>query len=220
MEGRRILDGVVIATETIHSMESSKEKAMFIKLDMAKTYDRVFSSFLLKILRSFGFAEEWSQWVMSCITSTSFSVLINGDHTELFGATRGLHQGDPLSPYLFILLVEGLGRLIKHNVGLGSIQGWSWGNDLQPQSHLHFVEDTTLMGLARIREATNLRKVLDVYLVASGQLINEDKSSILFFNTPGAIQRRIALILRFQVGTLPMTYLGIPISPGNPPRES
>lgn len=83
-----------------------------------------------------------------------------------------------------------------------------------------FVEGTTLMGLAQINEATNLHKVLDVYLAASGQMINEDKSSILFFNTPKSIQRRIALILRFQVGSLPLTYLGIPISPGNPPRES
>lgn len=76
------------------------------------------------------------------------------------------------------------------------------------------------MGLTQIREATNLWKVLDVYLAALSQLINEDTSSILFFNTPGAIQRRIALILRFQVGTFPLTYLGIPISPSNPPRES
>lgn len=131
VEGHQILDGVVITIETIHSMATSKEKAMFIKLDMAKAYDRVQWSFLQKILRAFGFADEWIQWVLSCVTSTSFSVLINGDHTELFGASRGLCQGDPLSPYLFILLAEGLGRLIKHNVGRGSIQGWRWGNDLQ-----------------------------------------------------------------------------------------
>lgn len=184
VEGRQILDGVVIATETINSIASSKVKAMFIKLDMAKAYDRVWWSFVQKILRAFGFADEWVQWVMSCVTSTSFSRLINSDHTELFGAFRGLRQGDPLSPYLFILLAEGLGRMIKHNVGLGIIQGWKWGNDLQPQSHLQFVDDTTLMGLAWVREATNLHKVLDVYLAALGQLINEDKSSILFFNTP------------------------------------
>jgi len=62
--------------------------------------------------------------------------------------------------------------------------------------------------------------VLDVYLVASGQLINEDKSSIFFFNTPGPIQRRITHILRFQIGVLPLTYLGIPISIGRLPRDS
>lgn len=61
---------------------------------------------------------------MSCVNSTSFSILINGEHSNLFGASRGLRQGDSLSPYLFLLLVEGLGRLIKRNVEEGFIQGW------------------------------------------------------------------------------------------------
>ena len=87
------------------------------------------------------------------------------------------------------------------------------------QSHLQFVDDTALMGMATIREASNIRKVLDVYLAASGQLINEGKSSIFFFNTPLSIQRRIARILRFQIGSLPLLYLGIPISGGRQSRE-
>lgn len=90
VEGQQILDGVVIATETIHSMATSKEKAMFIKLDLAKAYDRVRWSFLQKVLGAFGFATEWIQWVMSCVSSTSLSMLINGDHNKLFGASRGL----------------------------------------------------------------------------------------------------------------------------------
>lgn len=81
------------------------------------------------------------------------------------------------------------------------------------------MDDTTLMGVATIIEAINLRKVLDVYLAASGQLTNEDKSSIFFFNTPRPIQLRIDHILRFQVGSLPLTYLGIPLSTSNPLRE-
>ena len=218
--GRQILDGIVIATEVIHSMAKSKEKAMFIKLDMAKAYDRVRWSFLQRVLSAFGFAQEWIQWVWSCVMSVSFSVLINGSHSELFGASRGLRQGDPLSPYLFILLVEGLGRWIKQNVGSGYIQGWRWGGTLPPQTHLQFVDDTALMGMATMREAYNLRRVLDVYLAASGQQINEGKSSIYFFNTPGPIQQRIAHTLRFQIGDLPLKYLGIPISMSRLPKES
>lgn len=79
----------------------------------------------------------------------------------------------------------------------GLIQGWVWGNGLLPQSHLQFVDDTALMGMAKVREATNLRKALDIYLVTSGQMINEGKSSIFFFNTLRLIQQRIARILRF-----------------------
>ena len=77
-----------------------------------------------------------------------------------------------------------------------------------------------MMGMATIREATNMCNVLDVYLVALGQLINEGKSSIFFFNTPHTIQRRIAHILRFQIGNLPLLYLGIPISAGRQSRDS
>lgn len=82
------------------------------------------------------------------------------------------------------------------------------------------MDDTALMGMAIIREASNMRKVLDVYLAASGQSINEGKSSIFFFNTPNSNQRRIAHILRFQIGDLPLTYLGIPISIGRQSRDS
>ena len=87
VDGRQILDGVVIAMEAIHSMATSKEKAMFIKLDMAKAYDRVSWEFLEKALLAFGFAAEWVDWVFSCVTSSSFSILVNGEPSELFGAS-------------------------------------------------------------------------------------------------------------------------------------
>lgn len=84
------MDGIIIAIEVVHSMETSKEKDMFIKLDMAKVYDRVKWSFLHKVLGAFGFGIEWNRWVMSCITSSSFIVLINSETSELFGASKFL----------------------------------------------------------------------------------------------------------------------------------
>ena len=88
--GRQILDGVVIASEAIHSMATSKEKAMFVKLDLAKAYDQVSWDFLANVLLAFGFDMEWVDWVLSCVTSPSFSVLINREPTDLFSASRGL----------------------------------------------------------------------------------------------------------------------------------
>lgn len=72
---RQILDGVVIASKAIHSMVVSNERSMFIKLDMAKAYDRIKCSFMCKILLAFGFNLEWVNWVMSCVTYASFSIL-------------------------------------------------------------------------------------------------------------------------------------------------
>ena len=97
----------------------------------------------------------------------------------------------------------------------GIIQGWSWNNNLPSYSHLQFVDDTGLMGMARMSEALNFRQALDIYLKASGQRINEDKSSIYFFNTPHLIQNRIARIFRFQIGSLPLMYLGVPLVLGS-----
>ena len=185
--GRQILDGVVIASEAIHSMATSKEKAMFIKLDLAKAYDRVSWDFLANVLLAFGFDMEWVDWVLSCVTSPSFSVLINGEPTDLFSTSQGLQQGDPISSYLFIIMAEGLGRFIKSQEDMGLVQGWKWHNDIPAYTHLQFVDDTGLMGLATINEAGNLRMILDTYLKASGQKINEGKSSIYLFNTPQSI---------------------------------
>ena len=118
------MDGEVITSEAIHSMCTSRKHAMFIKLDMAKAYDRVNWDFLLKFLLAFGFSQEWVRWFLSSVTTPSFSVLINGESLELFGVSRGLRQGDPLSPYLFIIMAKGLGRLIKFHVSQNLIQGW------------------------------------------------------------------------------------------------
>ena len=93
---------------------------------------------------------------------------MNGVPSKPFPTSRGLRQGDPISPYLFIILAEGLGRFLKLRVYQGLIHGWKWGAGLPPISHLHFVDDTSFMGQAHLQEATSFRNILDVYLAASG----------------------------------------------------
>ena len=80
---------MVISSEAIHSIDTSKEKAMFINMDLAKAYDRVCWDFLGHVLLAFGFDMEWVDWILSCVTSPSFSVLINDEPTDLFSASRG-----------------------------------------------------------------------------------------------------------------------------------
>ena len=112
-----------MAQEAIHSLKKSKTKGMLVKLDLAKSYDRLNWEYLQKILKAFGFNERWINWVMPMVTTPVLSILLNRSPTKAFNATKGLKQGDQLSPFLFILAVEGLGRYIKEKVYIEQYTG-------------------------------------------------------------------------------------------------
>ena len=86
---------------------------MLLKLDLSKAYDKLNWQFLAGILKAFGFMEEWTNWVMNMVASAFFSILVNGSPSSPFNVSRGIRQGDPLSPFLFIIVVEGVGRMLK-----------------------------------------------------------------------------------------------------------
>ncbi|GLT77195.1 hypothetical protein SLA2020_488040 [Shorea laevis] len=126
LPGRLISDNVLVAYEALHTMASrmkGKKGYMAIKLDMSKAYDRVEWGFLEAIMRKMGFAEGWISLIMQCVRTVSYSVLVNGSPQGCITPTRGLRQGDPLSPYLFLLCAEGLSSLIRKAEVDGKITG-------------------------------------------------------------------------------------------------
>ena len=115
IKGRLITDNIMVAFETLHYMKnhnSGKNGFMALKLDMSKAYDRVEWSFLRQVMNRMGFNEKWVELVMECVSTVSYSLLINGDPMGNIKPSRGIRQGDPLSPYLFLLCSEGLHRMI------------------------------------------------------------------------------------------------------------
>ena len=86
---------------------------MAIKLDISKAFDKVEWKFLDAIMRQLGFSDTWCRWIQTCISSVIYSVLFNGDPTHSIQPQRGIRQGDPISPYLYIIYTEGLSQLIK-----------------------------------------------------------------------------------------------------------
>jgi len=153
VKGRQIVDGIIVDQETIHSLKNSRHKGMMIKLDLAKAYDRLSGEYLQKILKAYGFDGRWIEWIMSMITTPIMSIMLNKTPTKTFNPSRGLRKGDPLSPFLFIIAVDGLGRLIKARVNSGKLKGLRlWGEEL-PLTHQQFVDDVMMYGEANLKEA-------------------------------------------------------------------
>ena len=99
-----------------------------------------------KVLEAFGFGSEWVEWVMNMVTIPFFSIMLNGSPTNLFQPSHGIRQGDPNSPFLFILMVDGLSRLIHAKDSGGEIRGLTLHEEMDKQTHQQFMDDTILMG--------------------------------------------------------------------------
>ncbi|GKD30297.1 cysteine-rich receptor-like protein kinase [Tanacetum coccineum] len=133
---RYILDGVLIANETMEYLKKKKEKGLIFKVDFEKAYDSINWSFLLNIMNRMGFGDKWCKWVEMCLRSSKMSVLVNGSPTEEFDLERGVRQGDPLSPFLSILAAEGLNAIITEAIQNGIFSGVKVGTNNVTVSHL------------------------------------------------------------------------------------
>ena len=118
--------------------------------------------------------------VMRLVTTVSFSVLLNGECLEKFKPSRGIRQGDPISPYLFLLAAEGLSCLLKSRTQSSTLNGILVAPSAPMISHLLFADDSLLFFGASMENAQEINDVLRVYCRASGQQVNMDKSSIFF----------------------------------------
>ena len=131
-----------------------------IKLDMCKAYDQVEWSFLKEIMLKLGFRREWVNLIMQCVTTVEYRVRINAEENESFKPTRGLRQGDPLSPYLFLLCTEGLNALLSHAEENGNISGVKVCRDAPPATNLLFADDSLILMKANQHNVENLKSAL------------------------------------------------------------
>ncbi|GKV27606.1 hypothetical protein SLEP1_g36762 [Rubroshorea leprosula] len=148
IEGRQLVDGVVIANEVIDEAKRKKKSSFLFKVDFEKAYDKVCWDFLDYMLMRLGFCNTWRMWIQECLQSSTVSVLVNGSPSRQFSVSKGLRQGDPLSPFLFLLVAEGLNGLMSSAVEKEQFKGVTVGKDAVMVTHLQFADDTIFFGEA------------------------------------------------------------------------
>ena len=159
---------------------TGKKGFMAVKLDISKAYDRVKWSFLEKNPLKLGFQDSWVDLIMECITTVSYSILVNGEPKSLITPSRGLRQWDPLSPYLFMFCAEGLNTLFLNAALRGEIQGFSICRNGPKLTHLFFADDCLIFCRSTLEECNKIQELLTYYEVASGQIINKEKTTLFF----------------------------------------
>ena len=216
--GRLISDNILIAQEMFHGLRTNKScqnKFMAIKTDMSKAYDRIEWDFIEALLYKMGFDPHWIKLMRECISSVQYRVLINGQPRGLIIPQRGLRQGDPLSPYLFIMCTEALIANIKKAERLKQLTGLKVARACPAVSHLLFADDSLFFCKAKKEECQTILRILKEYETVSGQQINFQKSSIQFgHKIEESCRQELRDILGIQnIGGMG-SYLGLPESLG------
>ncbi|PRQ56718.1 putative RNA-directed DNA polymerase [Rosa chinensis] len=213
--GRLISDNSLMAFEVSHCLKrrrSGKVGYCALKLDMSKAYDRVEWVFLEAVMRKMGFGEEWIRWIMDCVSTVSYSFIINGEPRGRVIPSRGLRQGDSISPYLFLLCSEVLSRSILNAERIGSLYGVRICMGAPSISHLFFADDSFIFFRAGRDDCEVVKSLLLAYERASGQQVNYQKSCISFSkNVDILMQEGIATILGVIRVDKHDKYLGLPI---------
>lgn len=212
--GRLTTDNVIICQEIIHSLKNNKARkgGMIWKIDFDKAYDRISWDFLLESLRYFQFNEELIALIMSCVTNIEASIMWNGEPLSPFKPERGLRQGDPLSPYLFVICMERLSAFINQKVHSNLWEGIKVSTDGPCLSHLFFADDIMLFGTTTVEQCNVMKDTLDMFCTQSGQLVSGHKSKL--FVSPNISLRnakQLSNLCGFNLTKDLGMYLGVPL---------
>ncbi|GJU12575.1 RNA-directed DNA polymerase, eukaryota, reverse transcriptase zinc-binding domain protein [Tanacetum coccineum] len=207
VKDRQILDGPFILDELIQWCKKKRKHLLVFKVDFEKAFDSVRWDFLDDLLFKFGFGGKWRKWIQSCLRSSRGSIILNGSPTEEFQFHKGLKQGDPLSPLLFILVMESLHLSFNRVEEAGLFNGIQLNSSINI-SHLFYADDAVFVGQWCEKNINTLVHILECFFRASGLRINMSKSKLMGLNVDNGKIKEAALKLGCLTLKPPFTYLG------------
>nr|GEU72208.1 hypothetical protein [Tanacetum cinerariifolium] len=212
VSGRNISDNILLTHELMHNyhLDRGAPRCAF-KVDIQKAYDTVDWGFLKAALESFGFHNKMIVWIIERVTTTSFSISINGSLHGYFKRKRGLRQGGPISPYLFMIVMEVLTLMLKRRVH--ETDGFTYHRFCSEMEliNLCFADDLFLFAHGDANSAKIIMEALDEFKLASGLTPSIPKSKAYFCNVLNHTKLAILQVMPFEEGRLPVKYLGVPL---------
>ncbi|CAL1377949.1 unnamed protein product [Linum trigynum] len=216
--GRVIHESCLIANEVIDSRRRSGKPGAVIKLDIEKAFDSISWKSILKSLTHLGLHSRFRKWLEGLLSSSRLSILVNGESTGFFGMTRGVKQGDPLSPFLFNIGMDILSFILCEIRKEGLITGFYINEEsrIGEVTHLLYADDAILFCEANEAEVRNLLAALICFQAITGLQINLEKSRIFPVGEVANIERLVEIFC-CDWAFLPTTYLGLPLGCQSPP---
>ncbi|KAL9676312.1 hypothetical protein QQ045_004526 [Rhodiola kirilowii] len=213
IEGRNIHDSIGLAHDMVRDINVKTFGGnIMLKIDMSKAYDRISWRFIIKMLSAWGFSNKWIDLVYRNISNCWYSMIWNGSSYGFFKSNRGVRQGDPLSPTLFILAMEFLSRLINTSIQKNTITPYKVEGFKAHVHHLMYADDLLIFSNGHLKSVEMLMKIINNFCDLSGEKMNPSKSKIFFSKHIGMDRRkRILMGTKFLEGTFPMNYLGAPL---------
>nr|KAJ0191956.1 hypothetical protein LSAT_V11C800414360 [Lactuca sativa] len=211
IKNRNILDGPLILNEFISWVKRNKKKAFTFKVDFEKAFDSLSWEFLDSVMLQMEFGVKWRSWIRGCLSSTRVSVIINGSATKEFDMERGLRQGDPLSPFLFIIAAEGLHAAMESAKEKGIFKGIQLPGHDPVISHLQYADDVIFMGTWLLENTKNLIRILRCFELSSGLKINMEKCKLYGLGVQNCELELVARTFNCTIDSFPFTYLGLPV---------
>ncbi|GKB31996.1 RNA-directed DNA polymerase, eukaryota, reverse transcriptase zinc-binding domain protein [Tanacetum coccineum] len=210
--GRQITENILLAQELFKGYyRKQKIKKVAFKIDLQKAYDTINWDFLRVVLEKFGFPEKMVKWITVCVSTTMFSININGEREGYFIGGRGLRQGDPMSPYLFTLVMEAFNLIMRKNINDTKEFKYHQGCQKLGITHLCFADDLLVFCHGDHKPVNVIKKALEEFSSYSGLKANMSKSTVFFGGLTNAKQESILDIVPFAIERLPVRYLGVPL---------